>query len=187
MPVCSIRRHFAIFSCISRSRICFEQYETRNRLLRMEFQTFLQTVIQIPAQIVRTSRKLIYRLLTFRSSAEIVFLLFDDLEIRAARGSGGTVGWATFVLPSICRNANYTGPVSPPLGFTAAGGRYRNRSTIVKRPAVAPGSVGIQPGFILRKLSESACNRPTKTSARIVLPTGPSSSPRWNVSDSFKM
>lgn len=54
-----------------------KQYETRNRLLRMEFQTFLQTVIQIPAQIVRTSRKLIYRLLTFRSSAEIVFLLFE--------------------------------------------------------------------------------------------------------------
>jgi hypothetical protein len=54
-----------------------KQYETRNRLLRMEFQTFLQTVIQIPAQIVRTLRKLIYRLLTFRSSAEIVFLLFE--------------------------------------------------------------------------------------------------------------
>jgi hypothetical protein len=53
------------------------QYELRHRLLRMEFSTFLQTIIQIPAQIVRTSRKLVYRLLTFRSSAEIVFTLFE--------------------------------------------------------------------------------------------------------------
>lgn len=54
-----------------------KQYETRNRRLRMKFQTFPQTVIQISAQIVRTSRKLIYRLLTFCSSAEIVFLLSE--------------------------------------------------------------------------------------------------------------
>ena len=54
-----------------------QQHETKTRLLRMEFHTFLQAVIQIPAQIIRTSRKLIYRLLTFRSSAEIVFLLFE--------------------------------------------------------------------------------------------------------------
>ena len=53
------------------------QYELRHRLLQMEFNTFLQTIIQIPAQIVRTSRKLVYRLLTFRSSAEIVFALFE--------------------------------------------------------------------------------------------------------------
>lgn len=53
-----------------------QQRETKTRLIRMEFRTFLQTIIQIPAQIIRTSRRLIYRLLTFRSSAETVFLLF---------------------------------------------------------------------------------------------------------------
>jgi hypothetical protein len=53
------------------------QRDTKHRLLRMEFQTFLQTVIQIPAQIIRTSRRLIYRLLTFRCTAEIVFMLFE--------------------------------------------------------------------------------------------------------------
>jgi len=53
------------------------QRDTRHRLLRMEFHTFLQTVIQIPARIICTSRRLIYRLLTFRCTAEIVFMLFE--------------------------------------------------------------------------------------------------------------
>lgn len=53
------------------------QRDTKHLLLRMEFHTFLQTVIQIPAQIIRTSRRLIYRLLTFRCTAEIVFMLFE--------------------------------------------------------------------------------------------------------------
>lgn len=54
-----------------------QQSETKTRVIRMEFSTFLQTIIQIPAQIIRTSRRLIYRLLTFRSSAETVFMLFE--------------------------------------------------------------------------------------------------------------
>jgi hypothetical protein len=55
-----------------------QQRETKTRLIRMEFNTFLQSIIQVPAQIVRTSRRLIYRLLTFRNSAETLFLLFEQ-------------------------------------------------------------------------------------------------------------
>jgi hypothetical protein len=51
--------------------------EMKTRLIRMEFRTFLQTIIQIPAQIIQTSRRLIYRLLTFRSTAETLFVLFE--------------------------------------------------------------------------------------------------------------
>ncbi len=54
-----------------------EQHEIKTRIIRMEFSTFLQTIIQIPAQIIRTSRRLIYRLLTFRISAATVFTLFE--------------------------------------------------------------------------------------------------------------
>lgn len=54
-----------------------EQGAIKTRIIRMEFSTFLQTIIQIPAQIIRTSRRLIYRLLTFRVSASTVFTLFD--------------------------------------------------------------------------------------------------------------
>jgi hypothetical protein len=31
----------------------------------MEFRTFLQSFIQVPAQIVKTSRRIVYRLLSF--------------------------------------------------------------------------------------------------------------------------
>jgi predicted ATPase len=54
--------------------------EVKHRIVRMEFHTFLQTIIQIPAQIVRTSRRLIYRLLSFRDSVEQLFMIHDHLS-----------------------------------------------------------------------------------------------------------
>jgi hypothetical protein len=54
-----------------------QQRELKTRVIRMEFRTFLQTIIQVPAQIIRTSRQLIYRLLTFRSSVEMLLTLFE--------------------------------------------------------------------------------------------------------------
>jgi hypothetical protein len=57
-----------------------QQAEMKTRIIRMEFSTYLQTIIQIPAQIIRSSRRLIYRLLTFRASAEIVFTLFAQVS-----------------------------------------------------------------------------------------------------------
>ena len=54
--------------------------EIKTRVIRMEFSTYLQTIIQIPAQIIRTSQRLIYGLLTFRSSAEIVFTAFAHVR-----------------------------------------------------------------------------------------------------------
>jgi hypothetical protein len=56
------------------------QTEVKHRIVRMEFHTFLRTIIQIPAQIVRTSRRLIYRLLSFRESVEQLFMIHDHLS-----------------------------------------------------------------------------------------------------------
>ena len=42
-------------------------------MLRMDFRTFLQDFIEIPAQIVRTGRRLVYRLLAWRPSLPILF------------------------------------------------------------------------------------------------------------------
>ncbi len=56
------------------------QTEVKHHIVRMEFHTFLQTIIQIPAQIVRTSRRLIYRLLSFRVSVEHLFMIHDHLN-----------------------------------------------------------------------------------------------------------
>ena len=56
------------------------QSAVKRRVIRMEFHTFLQTLIQIPAQIIRRSRQLIYRLLTYRNSMETLLLIHDSVS-----------------------------------------------------------------------------------------------------------
>lgn len=47
------------------------------RLLRMDFRSFLQRLILIPAQIIRTGRRLIFRLLAWRPELPVLFRLLD--------------------------------------------------------------------------------------------------------------
>jgi len=57
-----------------------EQHERQRQLvLRMEFRSFLQQLILIPAQIIRSGRRLIYRLLAWRPHLSILFRLLDAL------------------------------------------------------------------------------------------------------------
>lgn len=57
-----------------------EQHERdRELVLGMEFRTFLQELILIPAQIVHSGRRLIYRLLAWRPHLPILFRLLDAL------------------------------------------------------------------------------------------------------------
>ena len=51
----------------------------RERVLHMEFRSFVQRFILVPAQIVRTGRRLIYRLLAWRPELPILFRLLDAL------------------------------------------------------------------------------------------------------------
>jgi hypothetical protein len=51
----------------------------QRRVLHMDFRTFLQSFILIPAQIVRSGRRLIYRLLAWRPELPILFRLIDAL------------------------------------------------------------------------------------------------------------
>ena len=51
----------------------------RNRWLRMEFRTFLNEVINVPAQIVRSGRRLIYRLLAWKPQLPVFFRLLNAL------------------------------------------------------------------------------------------------------------
>lgn len=51
----------------------------RERVLRMEFRSFVQRFILVPAQIVRTGRGLIYRLLAWRPDLPTFFRLLDAL------------------------------------------------------------------------------------------------------------
>lgn len=57
-----------------------EQKQVRERVIRMEFATFCNAFIQIPAQIIRTSRRMIYRLLTYRPSIDALLLMQEHIS-----------------------------------------------------------------------------------------------------------
>jgi hypothetical protein len=52
----------------------------KHKLLRMEFATFRQALMNIPAQILRTGRKIIYRLLAWNPWQHVFFRLIDQLN-----------------------------------------------------------------------------------------------------------
>jgi hypothetical protein len=53
--------------------------ETQRQLLRMEFRSFLERFILVPAQLIRRSRQLVLRLLAWRPDLHTFFRLFDAL------------------------------------------------------------------------------------------------------------
>jgi hypothetical protein len=54
--------------------------EEKQQLLRMEFATFRRALISIPAQIVRSGRKIVYRLLAWNRWQPVFFRLLDQLR-----------------------------------------------------------------------------------------------------------
>jgi hypothetical protein len=54
--------------------------EEKRRLLRMEFTTFRHALIALPAQIIRTGRKIVYRLLAWNPWQPVFFRLWDRLR-----------------------------------------------------------------------------------------------------------
>jgi len=55
------------------------QLARRRALLRMEFRTYLDALIHIPAQIVTTSRQTRWRLLAYNPWLDTLFRLYDSL------------------------------------------------------------------------------------------------------------
>jgi hypothetical protein len=51
------------------------------RLLRMEFRTFVNTLIRVPCQIVKTGRRLVYRVLGWNDSQPVFWRLAEVLEL----------------------------------------------------------------------------------------------------------
>jgi hypothetical protein len=58
-----------------------QRREEKQTLLRMDFATFRNAMIQVPAQIVRTSRQIIYRLLSWNRWQPVFFRLLDQLAL----------------------------------------------------------------------------------------------------------
>ena len=55
--------------------------EARNRVIRMEFWTYLNSLMLLPAQIIRTSRRRIFRLLTYRPSVDLLITMHDHIKL----------------------------------------------------------------------------------------------------------
>ncbi len=64
-----------------RGRHAEERREEKQTLLRMDFATFRQAMINVPAQIVRTSRRIIYRSLSWNRWQPVFFRLLDRLAL----------------------------------------------------------------------------------------------------------
>ena len=74
----SLKAWFALLTPVS-PRWRRKHEADRERVLRMDFRTFVQRLILVPAQIVRTGRRLVYRLLAWRPEMPIFFRLLDAL------------------------------------------------------------------------------------------------------------
>ena len=63
-----------------------EKHRAEKRsLLRMEFSTFLVAMIQVPCQVVRTSRQIVYRLLSWNPWQGVFLRLVERLHCRLLR------------------------------------------------------------------------------------------------------
>jgi hypothetical protein len=55
--------------------------EARRKVIAMEFATFLDSLMQIPAQVIRTARQRTFRLLCYRPSVDLLFMLHDHVGL----------------------------------------------------------------------------------------------------------
>lgn len=56
-----------------------EQAHAKAKLLAMDFTTFRDRVLMVPAQIIRGSRQVVYRLLSYRPSLDLLLLIADNV------------------------------------------------------------------------------------------------------------
>ena len=54
--------------------------EEKRKLLRMEFPTFVRAFVRMPAAIIRTARRIVYRLLSWNPWQHVFFRLLDQLR-----------------------------------------------------------------------------------------------------------
>ena len=74
------RRAWAALWLPEEGRWAKQRAAEKQRLLRMEFSTFTQAMIQIPCQIARTARHVVYRLLSWNPSAQVLLRLVSQLR-----------------------------------------------------------------------------------------------------------
>ena len=56
-----------------------KQKQVRHSVIRMEFATYLNSLMLIPAQVIRSARQAVFRLLTYRPSVDCLLMLHDHI------------------------------------------------------------------------------------------------------------
>jgi hypothetical protein len=83
MVIASLARSLKAWSALlvpTTGRDKQQREKAKRTLLRMEFPTYCQAMINIPAQIIRSGRRLIYRLLSWNQWQEVSFCLWNQLQ-----------------------------------------------------------------------------------------------------------
>lgn len=57
------------------------QKASGERVVKMEFRTFLNSIVNLPAQIMRAGRKIVYRMLTYNSWPKDFFAAWEYLRV----------------------------------------------------------------------------------------------------------
>jgi hypothetical protein len=76
----NLKAWWALFLPEGRGRHAESQRAEKRRVLRMEFKTFRNAFVRLPCQIVRSGRRLIYRLLSWNPWQRVLFRWLDHLR-----------------------------------------------------------------------------------------------------------
>ncbi len=76
----NLKAWWALWPTACPGRWAGRQRQEKETVLRMEFKTFINTFMRMPCQIIRTSRRLLYRLLSWNPWNGMFFRVFDQLR-----------------------------------------------------------------------------------------------------------
>jgi putative NIF3 family GTP cyclohydrolase 1 type 2 len=54
--------------------------QARQQVIKMEFWTYMNTLMLVPAQVIRTARQRVFRLLTYRPSVDLLLMMHEQLR-----------------------------------------------------------------------------------------------------------
>jgi hypothetical protein len=76
----NLKAWWALWPTVTPGRYAESQRRDKETVLRMEFKTFINAFMRLPCQIIRTSRRLVYRLLSWNPWNGMFFRIIDQLR-----------------------------------------------------------------------------------------------------------
>jgi hypothetical protein len=76
----NLKAWWALWATVTAGRHADRQRQDKETVLRMEFKTFINAFMRLPCQIIRSSRRLVYRLLSWNPWNSMFFRVLDQLR-----------------------------------------------------------------------------------------------------------